>query len=49
MKEEHMCMPIAALFGFIGGGLNEFLRILGNFGNFQFESVNDPFTEEIWI
>ena len=40
-------MPIAALLGFIGGAINEVLRISGNFTNFKFETVNDPFQEEI--
>lgn len=47
MVEERMCMPIAAFLGSIGGFINEYLRIKGNFKPFTFEKVDDPFTEEI--
>jgi len=43
MIEEHYCMPIAGFLGFIGGLINEYLRIRGNFTYFKFEEVNDPF------
>jgi hypothetical protein len=36
-------MPIAILLGFLGGTINEFIRIIGNFASFKFERVIDPF------
>ena len=41
-------MPIVGILGLIGGVANEYLRIKGDkFMPYTFESVKDPFTEEI--
>jgi hypothetical protein len=37
MIEEHYCMPIAGLLGFVGGSINEYLRIRGHLEDFKFE------------
>lgn len=47
--EEKLCMPIVGILGLLGGVANEYLRIRGDkFMPYTFESVKDPFTEEIW-
>jgi hypothetical protein len=41
-------MPFIITFGWIGGGINEYLRLRGNyFAPYTFEVVHDPFEEEI--
>jgi hypothetical protein len=47
MREEHYCMPVAAVLGMLGGIVNEYLRQKGNFAGFKFQQINDPFQEEI--
>lgn len=46
VHEEYACVPFAGVLGFVGGLVNEYLRIRGNkFAAFQ--PVKDPFNEEI--
>jgi hypothetical protein len=41
-------MPVVGLLGLFGGLANEYLRLKGDkFMPYTFETVKDPFTEEI--
>lgn len=46
IHEEYACVPFAAVIGFVGGLVNEYLRIRG-IQHVSFKPVKDPFNEEI--
>ncbi|EGR33204.1 hypothetical protein IMG5_059470, partial [Ichthyophthirius multifiliis] len=47
IQDEYYCIPIASFLGFIGGFVNELLRIKGDYIPIIFSKNEDPFNDEI--
>ncbi|EAR95916.2 membrane protein, putative (macronuclear) [Tetrahymena thermophila SB210] len=47
IQDEYYCIPIASILGFVGGFINELLRIRGDYLPIIFTRQEDPFNEEI--
>ncbi|KAL4475454.1 hypothetical protein ABPG72_022089 [Tetrahymena utriculariae] len=47
IQDEYYCIPIASTLGFVGGFMNELLRIRGDYLPIIFTRQEDPFNQEI--